>query len=81
MLGARVEKFREPHIVAGGTVYVSGEIPRVARFEEGLFGGRRWVEDLGESEGVDDDRNESKKGKAGWIAEPVSVFILIKTHR
>ena len=73
-LGARVEKFREPHIVAGGTVYVSGEIPRITRFEEGLFGGRRWVEDLGESEGVDEDEGESKKGKPGWIAEPVSLF-------
>ena len=73
-MGARVEKFREPHVVAGGAVYVSGEIPRVTQFEEGLFGGRRWVEDLDESEGVDGDRDGSKKGKAGWIAEPVSLF-------
>lgn len=34
-----------PHLVAGNSVYVSGEIPRVTPFEEGLLGGMRWIED------------------------------------
>ncbi|KAL0571155.1 hypothetical protein V5O48_010810 [Marasmius crinis-equi] len=53
-LGARVEKHAEGHGVAGGTVWVSGEIPRVTDFEaEGLKGGMRW-----------------KGKEAGWVAEP-----------
>ena len=57
-LGAKVELHAEPHIVAGGTVYVSGAIPRVTEFEQGLLGGMRWVKS--ESRGF------------GWIDEPVS---------
>ena len=34
----------EPHTVAGGTIYVSGEIPRVTLFEGGLLGGMRFRE-------------------------------------
>ena len=59
-LGAEVEKHGEPHTVAGNTVYISGTIPRITAFEEGLFGGRRWVED------------SDRSGLAGWISEPVS---------
>ncbi|EPQ60106.1 Metallo-hydrolase/oxidoreductase [Gloeophyllum trabeum ATCC 11539] len=32
------------HVVADGTVYVSGEIPRITDFEGGLLGGMRWTE-------------------------------------
>ncbi|KAI0743339.1 beta-lactamase-like protein [Daedaleopsis nitida] len=42
-LGAVVEKHAEGHAVAGGTVWVSGEIPRVTHFEGGLPTGVRWV--------------------------------------
>ncbi|KAH8119389.1 beta-lactamase-like protein [Phellopilus nigrolimitatus] len=55
-LGAVVELHAEPHVVAGNTVYVSGEIPRVTDFEQGILGGMRWV--------------EKESGSAGWIAEP-----------
>ncbi|ETW80363.1 hypothetical protein HETIRDRAFT_61468 [Heterobasidion irregulare TC 32-1] len=40
--GARVEMHDEGHAVAGGTVWVSGEIPRVTEFEGGLLGGVRF---------------------------------------
>jgi len=53
--GAVVETHAEGHVVAGGTVYVSGEIPRVTYFEQGLIGSVRWV--------------ESPTG-ADWISEP-----------
>lgn len=56
-LGATVELHSEPHVVAGNTVFVSGEIPRVSAFEQGLIGGMRWMK--GES------------GLAAWIEEPV----------
>ena len=39
-----VELHDEGHAVAGGTVWVSGEIPRVTPFEAGLAGGVRWFE-------------------------------------
>ncbi|KAG7098645.1 hypothetical protein E1B28_000561 [Marasmius oreades] len=41
--GAKVEKNAEGHSVANGTVWVSGEVPRVTDFEsEGLKGHMRW---------------------------------------
>ena len=50
--GARVVSTRAPQAVAGGAVYVSGEIPRVTAYEEGLPGhvrrsadGRAWEPD------------------------------------
>ncbi|KAH9944682.1 beta-lactamase-like protein [Amylocystis lapponica] len=43
-VGAVVEKHAEGHAVAGGTVWVSGEIPRVTEFEGGILGGIKWVE-------------------------------------
>ncbi|VDB96760.1 unnamed protein product [Peniophora sp. CBMAI 1063] len=46
-VGGVVEKHDEGHTVAGGTVWVSGEIPRVTPFEAGLVGGVRWVEGKG----------------------------------
>ena len=45
--GGVLEKHREGHLVAGGTVWVSGEIPRITSFEDGILGGMRWVEDDG----------------------------------
>ena len=52
----KVELNNHPHVVADGTVFVSGEIPRKTSFEEGLVGGMRWIEE-----------NDEKK----WISEPV----------
>ncbi|KAI0360827.1 hypothetical protein OH77DRAFT_1418843 [Trametes cingulata] len=52
--GARVEKWAEGHAIAEGTVWVSGEIPRVTHFEGGLPSGVRWVE---------------KEGKGEWVKE------------
>ncbi|EIW62446.1 uncharacterized protein TRAVEDRAFT_68886 [Trametes versicolor FP-101664 SS1] len=46
--GGVVEKHAEGHAVAGGTVWVSGEIPRVTHFEGGLPSGVRWVETGGQ---------------------------------
>ncbi|KAF8622674.1 hypothetical protein AX15_006780 [Amanita polypyramis BW_CC] len=42
-----IEKHPEGHTVAGGTVWASGEIPRVTEFETGMASGVRWVEQLG----------------------------------
>lgn len=56
-----VEKHAEPHIVAGGGVYVSGEIPRVTDFEQGLVGGLRW--------------SEGENGSGHWIPDPVRLYL------
>ncbi|KAG8909863.1 hypothetical protein FRC01_006681 [Tulasnella sp. 417] len=68
-LGGQVNLHDEPHTVAGGQVFVSGEIPRVIKWEEGLFGAVRWV-------GKDDPRKESAYGTVGeatgdgkWVRE------------
>ncbi|KAI0697733.1 beta-lactamase-like protein [Cerioporus squamosus] len=50
-LGGVVEKHAEGHAVAGGAVWVSGEIPRVTHFEGGLPSGVRWVEQEGGEHG------------------------------
>jgi 7,8-dihydropterin-6-yl-methyl-4-(beta-D-ribofuranosyl)aminobenzene 5'-phosphate synthase len=42
--GGVLEKHSEGHAVAGGTLWVSGEIPRVTEYETGLLGGMRWVQ-------------------------------------
>ncbi|CAE6435963.1 unnamed protein product [Rhizoctonia solani] len=42
--GGVVETHSEDHLVAGNSVWVSGEIPRVTSFETGLLGGVRWRE-------------------------------------
>ena len=57
--GAVVETSNEGHAVAGDTVWVSGEIPRVTSFEAGLPGGVRWI-----AKG-----NDLKQGE--WVDEPV----------
>ncbi len=58
-VGAMVETHAEGHVAAGGTVYVSGEIPRVTYFEQGLLGAVRWVEGPSGAE---------------WISEPVGIL-------
>lgn len=47
------------HTVAGDTVWVSGEIPRVTPYEDGIPGGMRWVADA--------------SGKGQWTPEQVSL--------
>jgi len=42
--GGILEKHSEGHAIAGGTVWVSGEIPRVTEYETGLLGAMRWVQ-------------------------------------
>ncbi|KAK7005606.1 7, 8-dihydropterin-6-methyl-4--aminobenzene-5'-phosphate synthase [Favolaschia claudopus] len=45
--GGVVETHVDGHAVAGGGVWVSGEIPRITSFEGGIPGGMRWVEEGG----------------------------------
>ena len=54
-----VETHAEGHAVGEDTVYVSGQIPRVTVWEQGLLGAVRWVGD-----------EASRKGE--WISEEVS---------
>ncbi|KDN45575.1 hypothetical protein RSAG8_04899, partial [Rhizoctonia solani AG-8 WAC10335] len=42
--GGVVETHAEGHLVAGNSIWISGEIPRVTSFETGLLGGVRWRE-------------------------------------
>ena len=46
-LGGIVEKRSDEHSIANDTIWVSGEIPRVTSYEQGILGGVRWVEDQG----------------------------------
>jgi len=43
--GGVLETHAEGHAVADGTVWVSGEIPRVTEYEQGILGGMRFFED------------------------------------
>lgn len=43
-LGGIVDKHDDGHTVAHGTIWVSGEIPRVTEFEQGLPGAVRWTQ-------------------------------------
>ncbi|KAL4080353.1 hypothetical protein V8B97DRAFT_740284 [Scleroderma yunnanense] len=54
--GGIVEKHADGHTIADETIYISGEIPRVTAFEEGLPGGVRFVEEDGQ--------------RGRWTAEP-----------
>lgn len=78
--GGRAEKHAEGHVVQDGTVFVSGEIPRVVPYEQGLLGGSRWIEgqELEEPrwknlESLIGAENPHVKGR--WVAEPVWNFI------
>lgn len=55
--GGLLETHSEGHAVADGTVWVSGEIPRITEYEEGIMGGMRFFED--------------DIGKGNWVAENV----------
>ena len=56
--GAKVETSKEGHAVSNGTVWVSGEIPRVTEYETGLLGGVRWFK-------------SENNGQGGWLKEEV----------
>ncbi|KDQ63055.1 hypothetical protein JAAARDRAFT_168479 [Jaapia argillacea MUCL 33604] len=45
--GGTVQLNKVGHLVARGTVYVSGEIPRVTSYEAGIPGAKRWFEEAG----------------------------------
>jgi len=53
--GGKVEFHREGHAVADGAIWVSGEIPRLTDFEQGILGGVRFFED--------------DTGKGKWVRE------------
>lgn len=61
--GGVVETRAEGHLVAGNTIWVSGEIPRVTSFETGLLGGARWREF---------HSTESEEVRGEWVPEVVS---------
>ncbi|EGO25584.1 hypothetical protein SERLADRAFT_348468 [Serpula lacrymans var. lacrymans S7.9] len=50
--GGKIEYHTDGHAVADDTIWVSGEIPRLTPFEDGLPGGMRWVEEQGEGRWV-----------------------------
>ncbi|KAH9911837.1 beta-lactamase-like protein [Fomitopsis serialis] len=54
-LGGVPETHAEGHAVAGSTVWVSGEIPRVTEFETGLPGAVRWTEQEGKTDWVPEE--------------------------
>jgi 7,8-dihydropterin-6-yl-methyl-4-(beta-D-ribofuranosyl)aminobenzene 5'-phosphate synthase len=60
--GGVVEKHAEGHAVAGGTVWVSGEIPRVTEFETGILGALRWAQKSTE---------ESPNPDGEWVSDGV----------
>ncbi|KAF5320129.1 hypothetical protein D9611_010275 [Ephemerocybe angulata] len=81
--GGIIETRDDGHTVAGGTVWISGEVPRVTEWEKGLLGGVRWVKEgedawrdnatrKGDLESSEDDVIEpaGEAGTGKWIAEP-----------
>lgn len=60
--GGLVEKHDDGHAVAGKTVWVSGEIPRVTDFEAGMLGGMRWTEPV--------------EGQGSWVKEQVRLPLM-----
>jgi 7,8-dihydropterin-6-yl-methyl-4-(beta-D-ribofuranosyl)aminobenzene 5'-phosphate synthase len=63
-LGGTIETHADGHCVSDGTVWVSGEIPRVTHFEPGVLGGMRWIEEQGNVNGC-------------WTAESVSQPVIM----
>jgi 7,8-dihydropterin-6-yl-methyl-4-(beta-D-ribofuranosyl)aminobenzene 5'-phosphate synthase len=59
--GGVLEKHSEGHAVVGGTVWVSGEIPRVTEYEVGILGGMRWVQETPDEAGK-------------WVNEQVKII-------
>jgi 7,8-dihydropterin-6-yl-methyl-4-(beta-D-ribofuranosyl)aminobenzene 5'-phosphate synthase len=66
--GGVVEKHAEGHAVAGGAVWVSGEIPRVTEFETGILGGLRWTQK---------STGESPKLDGEWVSDGVNVILYL----
>ena len=62
--GGVVEKHAEGHAVAGGALWVSGEIPRVTEFEIGILSGLRWTQKSTE---------ESPKPDGKWVSDRVNI--------
>jgi len=60
-LGGEVQTNDEAHSIQNDTVFVSGEIPRVTKWEKGILGGVRWVSE--------EDGSHESGGK--WISEQV----------
>lgn len=60
--GGVVEKQAEGHSVAGGAIWVSGEIPRVTEFESGIPGGMIWTQKSTE---------ESPNPDGEWVSDQV----------
>lgn len=63
--GGVVEKHAEGHAVAGGAVWVSGEIPRVTEIETGILGGLRWTQK---------NTEESPQPDGEWVSDGVIVI-------
>lgn len=85
--GARVVSTTEPQLVAGDTVYLSGEIPRVTRFERGLPGQhRRTLDGTGwePDEAIRDERflavNVAGKGLVVFTACSHAGVVNVLTH-
>ena len=70
--GGVVEKHAEGHAVAGGAIWVSGEIPRVTDFEFGILGGMRWTQKRAE---------ESPKSDGEWVSDQVFRFLPYLLYR
>lgn len=58
--GGILETHAEGHAVANGSIWVSGEIPRVTEYEQGILGGMRFLED--------------RESNGKWIPENVRIF-------
>jgi len=85
--GGRVVNTKEPQLVAGDTIYVSGEIPRVTRFERGLPGQhRRTLDGTGwePDEAIRDERfvavNVAGKGMVVFTACSHAGVVNVLTH-
>ena len=85
--GGRVVNTKEPQLVAGDTVYVSGEIPRVTHFERGLPGQhRRTLDGTGwePDEAIWDERflavNVAGKGLVVFTACSHAGVVNVLTH-
>jgi len=85
--GGRVVNTKEPQLVAGDTIYVSGEIPRVTRFEKGLPGQhRRTLDGTGwePDEAIRDERfvavNVAGKGMVVFTACSHAGVVNVLTH-
>ena len=72
--GAILEKSDVGHVVANGTVYVSGEIPRVTPYEGGLLSGVRWSEQNGEGKWI---KEEVRRNVTSFKKSPLRIISAI----